>query len=108
MKTFKDLELKEHPNRKKPLNGLDEFAVAMFSPTGSTQFNDQARLFFDNGYGVSVITGPAAKGNFEIAILKGTEKKCGICYDTGITDDVIACNTKEDITDVMRQVQELK
>ena len=86
MKTFSDLEFKPHPL------------------AGGTQ----ATIEFENGYGVSVITGPmfytSSNAPYELAVLY----KDNLCYSTPITDDVIGHQTEEDITELMRKVQELK
>lgn len=72
----------------------------------------QAVMFFPNGYGVSVIKHQYSyggnRGLWEIAVLKGTEDNWEMCYDTDITDDVLGYQTDQDVTDVMRRVQELK
>lgn len=71
-----------------------------------------AKMFFLNGYGVSVISHKYSyggdRGLWEIAVLKGTEDRWDICYDTDITDDVLGYQTDQDVTNVMRRVQELK
>lgn len=76
-----------------------------------------ARHFFPNGYGVSVVqfTTPygsgsygADEGLYELAILKGIEEKCEICYDTPITDDVMGYLTIDDIDTILNQVESLK
>jgi len=89
MKTFEDLEFNVHPN-------------SLFG------FNGQAKMDFDNGYGVSVITGEYAYTSelepYEIAILHDGI----ITYDTHISDDVIGYCTQEKVTEIMKQVQELK
>ncbi len=89
MKTFDDLNFETHGN--------------LFSG-----FDQQATMYFDNGYGVSVITGGNAYTDedhpYEVAVmLEGV----GLTYDTPITDDVIGHCNKDNITDIMRQVQEL-
>lgn len=70
-----------------------------------------ARLFFGNGYGVSVIIGPYSYGwnewLYELAILKWVEGKSNLCYDTPITSDVMGHRTSEEITEIMKLVQEL-
>lgn len=72
----------------------------------------QAVMFFPNGYGVSVVKHQYSyggdRGLWEIAVLKGTEDNWKLCYDTDITDDVLGYQTDQDVTDVMRRVQELK
>ena len=86
MKTFEDLEFKKHE---------------------VLGFGFQAEITFENGYGVSVINGDYAYSSqdkpYEIAI----KKDGSICYDTYITNDVIGYQTKDDVTKVMAQVQNI-
>ena len=86
MKTFKDLEFKPHTIG----NGL------------------QAVMHFDNNYGVSVVKFNGSYGYhqdlWEVAILYKDE----LTYNTDITDDVLGYQTEQDVTDVMKKVQELK
>ena len=86
MKTFEDLE----------------FVGAPFH-SGS-----QAQLTFENGYGVSVISGDMAYSDeenpYEVAVLYNGS----LCYNTHITDDVLGYQTEEQVTKVMRKVQELE
>lgn len=85
MKNFDDLQFKKYANA-----GM------------------QAIMQFDNGYGVSVITGPLAyggdRGLYELAVLKGGE----LCYDTPVTDDVIGYLIPADVTRLMAEVQALQ
>lgn len=84
MKTFDDLEFKKH-----------HITVR------------QAVMEFDNGYGVSVVTGPIAYGGdlglYELAVLKGAS----LCYDTPITNDVIGYLTPVEVSAYMGKVQKL-
>ena len=68
----------------------------------------KARMDFENGYGVSVVSHTYSYGGkdglFEIAVL---DKDGNLTYDTPVTNDVIGYLTEEDVTDVMKQVQEL-
>ena len=86
MKTFEDLEFKEHPNK---LGGV------------------VTRIEFDNGYGASVAQTPFSYGGdqglYELAVLKYGL----ITYDTPITDDVIGYLTQQEVTDLMEQIQKL-
>lgn len=88
MKTFKDLEFK--PNPVDPLMGIS------------------SRIYFDNGYGVSVAKGMYTYGGkdglYELAVL---DSKGEIDYTTSITNDVIGYLRPEDVTDVMVKVQQL-
>lgn len=88
MKTFKDLEFKEHP-------AGDEHGIV-------------SRIQFDNGYGASVVTGLYTSGGdiglYELAVL---DSNGDLCYTTPITDDVIGYLRPEDVTDVMVKIQQL-
>lgn len=68
----------------------------------------KARMHFDNGYGVSVVSHTYSYGGrdglYEIAVLDSDDN---LTYDTSVTNDVIGYLTEEDVTDVMKQVQEL-
>jgi hypothetical protein len=84
MKTFKDLEFKPRSIG----NGL------------------QARMDFDNGYGVSVVSFSGSYGYpnlWEVAVVY----EGSLTYNTDITDDVIGYQTDQDVTDVMKKVQAL-
>ena len=88
---FSDLQFNSHPNY--PTNGV------------------QAKHFFDNGYGVSVVKFPGSYGYglglYESAVLKGTEEESEICYDTEITSDVIGHQTEEEVEDLLYKVGNL-
>ena len=89
MKTFEDLEFKDHPIN--PFYGGSKYAQEKF----------------DNGYGVSVVFGIMFYSNgidtYELAVLFNNE----ISYNTNITDDVMGYLSKDEVTDIMRRVQEL-
>ena len=86
MKTFKDLKFKEH----KELNGV------------------VGRIFFDNGYGASVVKHDYSYGGkdglYELAVL---DKNGELTYDTPITNDVIGYLRDIDVTDVLEKIQKL-
>lgn len=85
MKKFEDLVMKIHPSFK---DGV------------------QARMDFDNGFGVSVVRGKGSYGypdKWELAVMKDND----LCYDSGITDDVLGYLTELEVTEYMKQVQEL-
>jgi hypothetical protein len=85
MKTFKDLEFKNH----------------------AMGHGVQALIYFDNGYGASVVrsehTYGGSDGLYELAVLKNGN----ITYDTPITDDVIGYLTEEGVTEYLQKIQEL-
>ena len=86
MKTFSNLEFKTHPSGE----GV------------------QALIYFDNGYGASVVRTPFSyggdRGKYELAIYH----EGSICYDTHITNDVIGYLNPDEVTNIMEQVQILK
>jgi len=69
----------------------------------------KSRMHFDNGYGVSVVSHSHSYGGrdglYEVAVLDSNNQ---LTYDTSVTNDVLGYLTEEDVTDVMKQVQELK
>jgi hypothetical protein len=88
---FTDLNFQPHPNY--------------------TESGIQARHFFPNGYGVSVVSFPGSygfrEGLYEVAVIKGKEDDWQICYDTHITDDVIGHNDEKDVETIINNVQSL-
>ena len=94
MKTFADLEWKTHP-------------------VGNGK---QGKLFFPNGFGVSVVQFKAGsmwgsytdnESEWELAVLEGSESESSLTYLTPITDDVLGHLTEQEVTDIMKRVQEL-
>jgi len=85
MKTFKDLEFKEHPMH----DGI------------------VARMFFENGFGVSVVRHDFSYGGkdglFELAVLDNSGE---IHYDNPVAHgDVVGYLRPEDVTDAMSLIQ---
>jgi len=68
----------------------------------------KARMSFDNGYGVSVVSHTYSYGGkdglFEIAVL---DKKGELTYKTPVTNDVIGYLKPEEVTEIMEHVQKL-
>lgn len=97
MKTFTDLVFKPHPHSAPDL------------PSGDLGVT--SRIFFDNGYGASVVRGQhtygGSQGLYELAVIKGTEEASEICYETSITDDILGYLTEADVTEALKQIQEL-
>ena len=100
IKKIKDLVFIPHPiaeeAQKLPLYLAKEYAESK-----------QAKMNFENGYGISVLFGSMFYSNgidtYEVGILKnGT-----LCYATPITNDVIGYITAAEVTDIMRKIQEL-
>jgi hypothetical protein len=71
----------------------------------------QAKHFFDNGYGISVVKFKYSygyeEGLYESAVLKGTEENWHICYDTPITSDVLGHQTVEEVEELLQQIKNL-
>ena len=75
----------------------------------------QAVILFDNGYGVSVVTGAEGLyGNveeetYEVAAIKGTSLKWELVYPKGTSFemDVLGYKTPEEITELMAELQKL-
>ena len=89
MKTFNDLQFKEHPR-------------------GAVYGGIISRIIFDNGYGATVVQGPhsygGADGLYELAVL-GKDKK--LTYDTPVTDDVEGYLSEAQVTDLLIKIQQL-
>lgn len=71
----------------------------------------QAVLFFENKYGISVITGKGSYSNetkpYEIAVLQGDDFENSICYTTEITNYVIGWLTEDEVSEIMIKIQQL-
>ena len=86
VETFNDLDFKPHSNG---MGGV------------------QARIQFDNGYGASVVKSSFSYGGnqglYELAVLF----EDNITYNTPITDDVLGYLSEDDVTEHLKQIQEL-
>ena len=71
----------------------------------------QAKHFFPNGYGVSVVRHSGSygflEGLYELAVLEGNEDDWELCYDTPVTSDVLGHLSEQDVEDVVLKVQSL-
>ena len=73
----------------------------------------KAEMYFPNGYGISVIKSPYSYGGdaglFEAAVLhkitRNGKEVDAVCTDTPITDDVKGWLTKDDVSDMMLEIQ---
>ena len=68
----------------------------------------QARMTFENGFGVSVVSHTYSYGGkdglFEVAVLG---KDGNLTYDTPVTNDVVGYLNPDEVTEIMEQVQKL-
>jgi hypothetical protein len=91
MKTFNDLEFKDM---------AEHYQIV--------QPGIQATIKFDNGYGASVVRHNFSYGHeeglYELAVLDSNDK---ITYDTLVTEDVLGHLSEEDVTNALKQIQEL-
>ena len=99
IKTFKDLEFETHPILLDDKSSQDTKEMLVNSK--------HAVMEFENGYGVSVIFGEQFYSNgidtYEVAIIKDNH----VCFDTPLTDNVLAYQNENEVTEIMRKVQEL-
>jgi hypothetical protein len=89
MKTFNDLQFKEHPK-------------------GAVYGGIISRIIFDNGYGATIVQGPhtygGADGLYELAVVGKNDE---ISYDTPITGDVEGYLSEAQVTDLLIKIQQL-
>lgn len=78
---------------------LDSFVTEKNSYYGK----NQTKYSFPNGYGASVISGEGIR-QFEVAVL---EADGSLCYDTEITDDVIAGLDVEGVYKILDNISHL-
>jgi hypothetical protein len=89
---------------------MKKFQDLPFFPINDAPFmvGKKARMHFDNGFGVSVVSHSYSYGGrdglYEVAVLDSNDE---LTYDTPVTNNVIGYLTEEDVTDVMKQVQDL-
>ena len=85
------------------------FKDLVFKP--DTMFGGKAcKMFFPNGFGVSVIKFRGARGypkKWELAVLKGKASSWSLNYNTPITNEVLGNLTEKDVTKHMKAVQTL-
>ena len=88
-----------------------KFTDLNFIPHSISPDGIQAKHFFHNGYGISIVRFPGSYGYeedlYEVAILKGNEENFELCYDTPITDDVMGHRDERDVEIIMEEVEAL-
>ena len=67
---------------------------------------------YDNGYGASVIRTDFSYGNnsglWEVAVLSvDSQGVWGLCYDSGLTDDVLGYLSDENVEDLLTKIERL-
>jgi hypothetical protein len=100
IKQFKDLVFNPHPLAKEA-EKLPNYLRREYAES------KHAKMFFENGYGISVLFGSMFYSNgvdsYEVGVLKGGT----LCYDTPITNNVIGYIPAAEVSDIMRKIQEL-
>jgi hypothetical protein len=68
----------------------------------------KARMMFDNGFGVSVVSHTFSyggkDGKYELAVLDSNGE---LTYETPITNDVMGYLEPEEVTNIMKDIQNL-
>lgn len=111
--TFDDLVFEEHPminDFRKAIENLPEEEKRFETNILNNLINHphtQAILNFDNGYGISVIFGTSfysnGKDTYEVGILMDGE----LTSNNPFGEQVIGWKTKDEVTKIMRKLQEL-
>ena len=103
MTTFDDLEF-HHRYQPEEYAILEESSPRVFAELRDAQY---AHVAFPNGYGASVLFGSLYYSNgidtYELAILDPH----GVSYDTHITSDVIGHISKDEVTHILQQIEDL-
>lgn len=104
MKTYKDLIFEPHRIAKELVDVCESLWFLRYNRNAK-----HAVLFFDNGYGVSVVTdAPIITGNYkyECAVIKGTPDEYTLVYPD-FAPDVVRMDTEEEINAFMEQIQRM-
>ena len=87
------------------------FSDLKFEKHIGLQSTHHCKIFFDNGYGASIIYGGVLHAGqpeyCELAVLTGTADDWYLAYDTPITSDVIPYCTPAEITQLLREIKNL-
>lgn len=81
----------------------------------TTHWNNLMKQYlfhFENGYGASVISNGIAYGNskkpYELAVIEKNGDEWCLCFDTEITDDVIAYLDENDVVKILEKIEKLE
>ncbi len=87
---------------------MNKFKDLVFNPHPGGLGGIQAIIKFANGYGCSVIQTPhsygGSEGLYELALLRNGL----LCYDSGITEDVMGQLNEADVSYLMIDIQKLE
>ncbi len=86
------------------MNNRDTYSFSHLEFVARGHGGIAARLTFPNGYGVSVVRGPATYGGpaglYELAVMHEGR----IVYDTPVTEDVLGWLSEGDVTERLNEV----
>tara|TARA_Y100000034_G_C6753293_1_gene335020 strand:- start:426 stop:734 length:309 start_codon:yes stop_codon:yes gene_type:complete len=89
-----------------------EFTIVRYYPQQEVRDHRQATMFFDNGFGISVITGGPSYSNsddeYEIAVLRKKGDSFELEYDTPITDGVVGHLSANEVSEYMGLISDLE
>ena len=94
----------------KELINLQELAPTARIEKVDRKHLKQWKMYFPNGYGLSLIKGRDTHSNentVEVAVLKKDEGFWQLTYDTPLTNDVIGYVDKEQLIELINEVQKL-
>ena len=84
------------------------FKDLIFQHYSSSFYGKKARMKFNNGYGISVVSNTISYGGdeglYEIAVLGNNGE---LVFDTPITNDVIGWLSENDVSRIMEEIQQL-
>jgi hypothetical protein len=87
--------------------------MSKFQQLPSTPVFDgvQHKVFYPNDYGASIVKHQysygGSLGKWELAVLKGTEKKWDLCYNTPITNDVLGYLSEQEVDSILQEIENL-
>ncbi len=88
------------------------FEDLTFHEPNEHNYNRQAKVFFPNSYGASVVIGDTTYGGsaglYELAVLRGDTENWKLCYSTPITSDVEGYLTPAEVTALLQRIEELE
>lgn len=101
-------------SQSKEVNSFDDLIFRYRPSVLSDDYCEfQAYYVFDNNYAISVITGKSKDNDdlfytqfmhtYEVAIMFDG----ALCYDSGLTDDVLGYQTIDDINEIINKIKEL-
>ena len=87
---------------------MKSFKDLVFEHFQAPWYGKKSKMFFDNGYGVSVVSSFGSYGGnlglYEVAVLSHSGE---IICNTPITNDVIGYLSKSDVSRIMKEIQQL-